>query len=167
MSNLEDKAADIKSDAALERAPTEHDGTIFEERELDQDRFSVWSVVGIQYSCSAAPLAICSFTYLVAGVGGSSYFTWCYLVAVVGQLLVTASLAEISAILPHASGRYISIYFHRPIMGSDVLNINSRAGILGGKFGAPKARSVRELLSRGFDLLRMDAWRGWYLCLYW
>uniref|UniRef100_A0A8H7N6H3 Uncharacterized protein n=1 Tax=Bionectria ochroleuca TaxID=29856 RepID=A0A8H7N6H3_BIOOC len=105
MSNLEDKAADIKSDAALERASIEHDGTIFEERELDQDRFSVWSVVGIQYSCSAAPLAICSFTYLVAGVGGSSYFTWCYLVAVVGQLLVAASLAEISAILPHASGQ--------------------------------------------------------------
>lgn len=78
---------------------------IFEEVELDQDRFSVWSVIGLQFSCSAAPLAICSFTYLVAGVGGSSYFFWCYLVAALGQLLVAASLAEIAAIHPHASGK--------------------------------------------------------------
>lgn len=108
---MEDKSAvDVaKSDSALERGNSsisKSDGELYELVELNQERFSVWSVIGLQFSCSAAPLAICSFTYLVVGVGGTSYFVWCYLVAVIGQLIMIASLAEISAIYPHASGTY-------------------------------------------------------------
>jgi len=107
---MADKPHDMtKTDAVLERGEdsiSKSDGEVYEAVELNQERFSVWSVIGLQFSCSAAPLAICSFTYLVVGVGGTSYFFWCYLVAVTGQLIMIASLAEISAIYPHASGMY-------------------------------------------------------------
>lgn len=96
------------TDLGLESALTnlsDQKGDIFERVELKRDRFSAWSVVGIQFSITAAPLAILTYVGLVTGVGGTSYFFWCYLVSVVGQLLVSASLAEVAAFLPHASGQ--------------------------------------------------------------
>lgn len=80
-------------------------GEDYEHVELKQDRFSIWSVIGIHFSITAAPLAVLTNVGLVTGVGGTSYFFWCYFVAVIGQLLVAASLAEIAAFLPHASGK--------------------------------------------------------------
>ena len=101
-----DHASTTKADI---EATVSHDGPIegeaYEFVALKRDRFNVWSVIGIQFSITAAPLAILTYVSLVTGVGGTSYFFWCYVVSIIGQLLVAASLAEIAAILPHASGR--------------------------------------------------------------
>ena len=67
--------------STVERASTDiskQNAEIYETTELVQQRFSTWSVIGIQFSCSAAPLTICSLTYVVSGVGGTPCFFWCY-----------------------------------------------------------------------------------------
>lgn len=94
-------------DANIEATLTETsrtEGQIFDRIELKRDRFSTMSVIGVQFSITAAPIAILLYSGLVTGVGGTSYFFWCFLVAMVGQISVAASLAEIAAFLPHASG---------------------------------------------------------------
>ena len=82
------KPEDVEYGEQLEASYTAtskpNDTEVYEVIELDSERFSIWSTIGLQFSCSAAPLAILSFTYLVAGVGGAPYFFWCYLVAIVG-----------------------------------------------------------------------------------
>lgn len=105
-----DPDMDLKTTPNMIRTNSEpENGTVIEEDqferiELERDRFSAWSVAGIQISITAAPLAVMTYVGLVNGVGGTSYFFWCYLVAVVGQLFVATSMAEIAAFLPHASG---------------------------------------------------------------
>lgn len=97
----------ISTDVNLESTLTEtskHEGQVFERIELKQDRFNTWSVIGIQFSITAAPIAILLYSSLVTGFGGTSYFFWCFLTSMFGQISVAASLAEIAAFLPHASG---------------------------------------------------------------
>lgn len=96
---------DTNSDGVVEE-PKAADVATFKANELDDRRFNTWGAIGVQFSVSAAPLAICEFTYLVVGVGGAPYFFWCYLVAVLFQLCMVASLAEISAVFPHALGEF-------------------------------------------------------------
>ena len=92
-------------EAAQSKMSSIDDGALFEHIELKPDRFSTWSVIGINFSITAAPVAILLYTNLVTGAGGTSYYFWCYIVTIFGQLFVCASLAEIAAFIPHASGK--------------------------------------------------------------
>lgn len=44
--------------------------------ELDDERFNLWSVLGVQYTTSATPLSICGFMQFTLAVGGSPFFFW-------------------------------------------------------------------------------------------
>ncbi|KAG7411425.1 Choline transport protein [Fusarium oxysporum f. sp. rapae] len=68
-------------------------------------RFSVLAAIGIQYSISAAPLAVGGYLAFILGLGGSPYFFYGFLVAAAGQTLICISLAEIAAVYPHVSGQ--------------------------------------------------------------
>jgi hypothetical protein len=68
-------------------------------------RFSIWSTLGISYSITATPLGIGTYLSLIIGVGGSPVYFFAYITAVVFNLFVCASLAEISSVYPHASGK--------------------------------------------------------------
>ncbi|KIV94412.1 hypothetical protein PV10_02179 [Exophiala mesophila] len=105
---MDQKDAVTSSDLNLESTLTEtskHNGEMFKRIELKQDRFSTLSVIGIQFSITAAPIGILLYSGLVTGFGGTSYFFWCFLTSMVGQIAVATSLAEIAAFLPHASGQ--------------------------------------------------------------
>lgn len=109
---MDQKEKSTPVDVNLESTLTETsraEGQVFERIELKQDRFSTLSVIGIQFSITAAPIAILLFSGLVTGVGGTSYFFWCFLISMFGQISVAASLAEIAAFLPHASGMVLSL----------------------------------------------------------
>lgn len=104
---MDQKETITSTDANLESTLTEtskHEGQVFARIELKQDRFNTWSVIGVQFSITAAPIAILLYTSLVPGFGGTSYFFWCFFTSMFGQISVAASLAEIAAFLPHASG---------------------------------------------------------------
>ncbi|KAB8217748.1 amino acid permease-domain-containing protein [Aspergillus novoparasiticus] len=104
--------SDVKRDpmAKLEplcAEPTRQEGQLvseIDERQLPADRFSLWSTVGVQFSVTGSPLAIGSYLQLVMGAGGSPYFFWCLVVAIMGQFLICVSLAELSSVYPHAAG---------------------------------------------------------------
>lgn len=68
-------------------------------------RFSVLAAIGIQFSISATPLAIGGYLTFILGVGGSPFFFYGFIVASIGQIFLCASLAEIAAVHPHASGK--------------------------------------------------------------
>ncbi|TPX11722.1 uncharacterized protein E0L32_007459 [Thyridium curvatum] len=68
-------------------------------------RFSVLAAIGIQFSISATPLAIGGYLTFILGVGGSPFFFYGFIVASIGQIFLCASLAEIAAVHPHASGQ--------------------------------------------------------------
>ena len=99
----------MKSDLAVDRVTSsvasEHEGhqSTLEAAEL-RPRFNVLAAIGIQYSISATPLAVGGYLTFILGVGGSPFFFYCFIVAIVGQLLLCTSLAEIAAVYPHASG---------------------------------------------------------------
>ena len=71
---------------------------------LDRNRFSVLGAVGIHWSSTASPLAICSTLQLVIGVGGSPFYFWAFIVAACFQFMVALSLAELASVYPHTSG---------------------------------------------------------------
>lgn len=79
--------------------------TQLEAREL-KSRFNIWAAIGIQFSISATPLAVGVYITLVLGAGGSPYFFYAFLVAVLGQMLVCTCMAEIASVFPHASGMF-------------------------------------------------------------
>ncbi|OQU99403.1 hypothetical protein CLAIMM_05039 [Cladophialophora immunda] len=72
---------------------------------LDEERFSLWSVLGVQYTLGCAPLAIAGYMQFTLGVGGSPYFFWCFIVAAVGQGNVVLNFAELSSAYPHVAGQ--------------------------------------------------------------
>jgi hypothetical protein len=61
-------------DPVLQPMETREEGQMFEATQLDQNRFNIWSTIGIQFSVIAAPLAIVSYTTLITGVGGSPFY---------------------------------------------------------------------------------------------
>ncbi|KAJ5378201.1 amino acid transporter [Penicillium cataractarum] len=90
---------------ALDTVETRREGQMCEVTQLNNNRFNLWSTIGIQFSVTAAPLGIAGYTTLITGVGGSPFYFWGFLVAVIGQLLVALSLAELSSAYPHTSGQ--------------------------------------------------------------
>ncbi|KAE8156559.1 amino acid/polyamine transporter I [Aspergillus tamarii] len=97
--------------------PTRQEGQLvseIDERQLPADRFSLWSTVGVQFSVTGSPFAIGTYLQLVIGAGGSPYFFWCLVVAILGQFLICVSLAELSSVFPHTAGMLSSLPF--PIM---------------------------------------------------
>ena len=95
---------DIPASARHLEDKTDGDAATLQRGELDSTRISLWSVVGVQYSITASPIAIGGFLQLVVGAGGSPYFFWGLIVAIFGQFLVAFSLAELAASYPHTSG---------------------------------------------------------------
>ncbi|PCG88543.1 Amino acid/polyamine transporter I [Penicillium occitanis (nom. inval.)] len=73
--------------------------------ELDDGRFNLWVMLGVQYTISAAPLSICGFMQFTLGVGGSPFFFWGFLAAVFCQGLVVLSFAELGSSYPHVAGQ--------------------------------------------------------------
>ncbi|KAE8397501.1 amino acid/polyamine transporter I [Aspergillus pseudonomiae] len=74
--------------------------------------------IGIQFSVTAPPLAIASYTTLITGVGGSPFYFWGFLVAVLGQTLVAVSLAELASAYPHTSGKGLVHIFWTGILSN-------------------------------------------------
>lgn len=98
---------DVKASlhSALNTVETRGEGQVYEVTQLDKNRFNLWSTIGIQFPVTAAPLGIAGYTTLITGVGGSPFYFWGFLVAVIGQLLIALSLAELSSAYPHVSGK--------------------------------------------------------------
>jgi choline transport protein len=101
-------------DVPLEMLTTTGTGEQYAITELDDERFSLWSVLGVQYTTSATPLSICGFMQFTLAVGGSPFFFWCFLVVVVLQGLLVLSFAELGSSFPHVAG----MSFHVPLSTS-------------------------------------------------
>lgn len=71
-----------------------------------KESFNLWSSLGLQYSLTATPLAVGTYLASVVGVGGSPVFIYGYIFAVLCNLCVCVSLAEIAAVYPHSSGMH-------------------------------------------------------------
>lgn len=76
---------------------------------LDDDRFSLWSVLGVQYTLGCAPLAIAGYMQFTLGIGGSAYFFWCFIVAAIGQCITVLNFAELASAFPHVAGRCMGV----------------------------------------------------------
>ncbi|KAI0126180.1 putative choline and nitrogen mustard permease [Xylariales sp. AK1849] len=75
------------------------------EKPVLRESFSFWSCLGLQYSTTSTALAVGSYLGSVIGVGGSPVFVYGYIFAVVLNLFICVSLAEIAAVYPHPSGQ--------------------------------------------------------------
>ncbi|KAJ6150561.1 hypothetical protein N7471_001760 [Penicillium samsonianum] len=73
--------------------------------ELHQRPFSLWSTLGLAFSVTCTPLSIGSYLSISVGVGGSPVFFFGYIFSALMNLCICLSLAEISAVYPHASGQ--------------------------------------------------------------
>jgi hypothetical protein len=96
-------------DVPLELFTTTGTGEQYAITELDDERFSLWSVLGVQYTTSATPLSICGFMQFTLAVGGSPFFFWGFLVVVVLQGLLVLSFAELGSSFPHVAGMSFSM----------------------------------------------------------
>jgi choline transport protein len=73
--------------------------------ELHQRPFNLWSTLGLAFSVTCTPLSIGSYLSVSVGVGGSPVFFFGYIFSALMNLCICLSLAEISAVYPHASGK--------------------------------------------------------------
>jgi hypothetical protein len=69
-----------------------------------QKSFHLWSALGISFSVTSVPLAIGTYLSVSVGVGGSPVYFFGYVVSVIFNLCICASLAELAAVFPHSSG---------------------------------------------------------------
>ncbi|KAJ6001079.1 hypothetical protein N7481_001488 [Penicillium waksmanii] len=67
--------------------------------------FRLWSALGISFSVTSVPLAIGTYLSVSVGVGGSPVYFFGYIVSVIFNLCICASLAELAAVFPHSSGQ--------------------------------------------------------------
>ncbi|EFX04889.1 putative choline and nitrogen mustard permease [Grosmannia clavigera kw1407] len=67
--------------------------------------FNLWSTLGISFSLTSTPITIGTYLSVSIGVGGSPVFFFGYILSVIMDLCVCASLAEMAAVLPHSSGQ--------------------------------------------------------------
>lgn len=106
MGKEESKLASDKSAAQSAAEADVASGEILDEhvQHLEQP-FNLWSTLGIQFSITATPLSIGTYLSVSISSGGGPVFFFGYIVAVALNLLVCASLAEIAAVHPHASGK--------------------------------------------------------------
>ncbi|OAG35516.1 hypothetical protein AYO21_10324 [Fonsecaea monophora] len=98
--SAEDITGDPRESISTDKSVEQHAVT-----KLDEERFSLWSVLGVQYTLGCAPLAIAGYMQFTLGVGGSPYFFWCFIVAAVGQGIVVMTFAELSSAYPHVAGQ--------------------------------------------------------------
>lgn len=103
-SNTKSGYEGVDADAPLDLFPTTGTGEQYAITELDDERFSLWSVLGVQYTTSATPLSICGFMQFTLAVGGSPFFFWGFLVVVILQGLLVLSFAELGSSFPHVAG---------------------------------------------------------------
>ncbi|KAL4789697.1 amino acid permease-domain-containing protein [Aspergillus venezuelensis] len=66
--------------------------------------FNLWSALGIQYSLTAAPLALGLYLSLVIGLDGPPVFIRGFLFVGIMQLPVCLAMAELASALPNSSG---------------------------------------------------------------
>lgn len=76
-----------------------------------QKPFNLLSCLGLQYSLTSTPLAIGTYLAVSIGVGGSPVFVYGYILAVVLNLCVCASLCEVAAVYPHTAGKFTCVEF--------------------------------------------------------
>lgn len=86
-----------------ETTHTIHEGSM---EDIQRSHFSVLTAIGINYSLIGTPLTIGTYLAFSSGVGGSPVYIFGYIVALIFQLLVCVSLAELAAALPHPSGMW-------------------------------------------------------------
>lgn len=72
-----------------------------------QVRFNLWQILGMNFAISCAPLSIGAYLAFIIGLGGSPFYIWGYLFAVIFQLITCVAIAEIASAMPHASGMFI------------------------------------------------------------
>ncbi|KIM95843.1 hypothetical protein OIDMADRAFT_45128 [Oidiodendron maius Zn] len=73
--------------------------------EFHQKPFSLWSTLGLAFSVTCTPLSIGSYLAVSIGVGGSPVFFFGFIFSALMNLCICLSLAEISAVYPHALGQ--------------------------------------------------------------
>jgi hypothetical protein len=73
-------------------------------------RINVWSALGVNFSATCAPIAALTFLSVTIGQGGSPIFLYSYLVAVVMNMTVCVSLAEMASAKPHSSGKSLPLF---------------------------------------------------------
>ncbi|CAK3848194.1 Choline transport [Lecanosticta acicola] len=67
--------------------------------------FSLLSTLGVSFSITSTPIAIGTYLSVSIGVGGSPVYFFGYILSVLMDLCICASLAEMAAVYPHSSGQ--------------------------------------------------------------
>lgn len=67
--------------------------------------FNLFSAIGVQYSVTAAPIAIGTYLSLTIGLGGSPAYFWGYVMMGFFQLTTCLAVSELASALPHSSGK--------------------------------------------------------------
>ena len=68
--------------------------------------FRLWQTLGMNFSITAAPIAIGAYLALIIGLGGFPYYVWCYIFAGCFQLILCLTIAEFASAIPHSSGQH-------------------------------------------------------------
>ncbi|KAK5046116.1 hypothetical protein LTR84_008573 [Exophiala bonariae] len=66
--------------------------------------FNLLTTFGVQFSVTATPLALGTYTSLTIGVGGSAGYFWGFIFVGVFQLITCLAVAEVASAIPHSSG---------------------------------------------------------------
>lgn len=76
--------------------------------------FNLWSTLGLVYSITATPFGVGSYLTFSLILGGSPFYIYGYIFAVSFNIILCVSLAEISSIYPHPSGKPTILREHCP-----------------------------------------------------
>lgn len=68
-------------------------------------KFNLLAAVGVQYSVTAAPVAIGTYLSLIVGLGGSPTYFWGYILTGFFQFAVALAVSELASAMPHSSGK--------------------------------------------------------------
>lgn len=68
-------------------------------------KFNLLAAIGVQYSVTAAPVAIGTYLSLVVGLGGSPTYFWGYILTGCFQFAVALAISELASAVPHSSGK--------------------------------------------------------------
>lgn len=104
MSDLKQNTMAKTSDDSDDLASTVREGQVHAVTTLNNERFNLWSVLGLQYTSCAPPISICGYMGFSIGVGGSPYYFWCLVVAGIIQGFSAINLAELASAYPHVAG---------------------------------------------------------------
>lgn len=87
-----------------------------------EKRFGLWTVCGLQFSLICSALAIGTFLSTVIGVGGLPVLIYGFLLAVLFDLIMCYSLAEIASAYPHSAAQVHWTYCLAPENAKTVLS---------------------------------------------